>query len=184
MPGKDVQFGLTVERLTQQLKPLWIKDGQSQTVAATYLEWEHFKNLIQTKAKELLANVPDKSYILLTRPTQAPETRTCGKTTAQQLVELQAINQERKQQKRADAYSMNPHEYVALQKRFTERLSIQAKIPLSTINPLDKNTWTRFIHLPLADGSVPYGSGGSGHRRLRLDRSNAGSAGASGGFRL
>lgn len=155
MPGKDIQFGLTLEQLTKQFKPLWIKDSQPQTVADTFLEWDHFINLIQTKAKELLADVPDKPYILFTKPTQAP------------------------------AYSMNPHEYAAVQKCFTERLPMMANGSLSTVDPLDKNTWTRFIHLSLSsDGDVPDGYFNPDDRRLRFNWGDAASADAKGGFRL
>lgn len=186
MPGKDIQFNLTVERLVQQLKSLWIEDGQPQAVADTYLEWKHFKNLIQsqTKAAELLADVPTRPYILLTKPFQAPDARTCNKNVSGQLQELKLVNNERKAQKRDDAYPMNPHEYVATQKRFTERLPLQTSSLLSTISPLDKNTWTRFIHLPFADGNVPNGYWNPADRRLELGRGDAEGRYSSGGFRL
>ncbi|MBI5022994.1 MAG: AAA family ATPase [Candidatus Magasanikbacteria bacterium] len=185
MPGKDIQFSLTVEQLTKQLKPLWIKNSQAQTVADGYLELDYFINLIQTKAKELLVDVPANPYILLTKPTQAPDVRTCDKTLDLQKAELQAINKERKKQNQATAYSMNPHEYAALQVLFTKRTQSESAVPLTDLTPLDSNTWTRFIHLPFSSGgSVPSGCFYPDDRRLGFGWGGAAGADAGGGFRL
>jgi hypothetical protein len=182
MPGRDVMFSLTMEELTQKLKPFWKQSGAEQSVADSYL-WEHIGELIKAKAKELVADVPEKPYILLTKPTQSPEERTKDKTVEDQNKELVKINKERRKKGKTPQYDMKPQEYVALQKFFTERACQSAGGTFNEVEPLDKDTWTRFIALPLSSGFVPAGRWASRDRRLRFGDDGA-LARREAGFRL
>ena len=185
MPGRQVQLDTTIEQLTKKLKPIWIKDNTTQTVADSLLSWDHFKKLIINKAEELVQGVPDRPYIQFTNPTQAPDKRTTNQTVAQQQQELIKINEERKAQGLASIHVTNPYEYAALQQRFTQRVQKEAGQSLTTLNPIDSQTWTRFINLPLsADRDVPDADFSPDDRQFLFVRGNADLPYSISGFRL
>ncbi len=187
MPGRLVQLDTTVEDFTKRLKPTWIKEGEQQAVADAYRR-DYFANLIKDKATELVKDVPTRPYLSLQKPTQNPEPRTCNKTVPEQLEEFASIQKTRESSGKSPVYVTSPAEYAALQKRFTERVSTLCEtnnLKPNTINPLDSNTWTRFISLAVSSvGSVPNGYFNPGDRQLNFNWSNAGSRHSRTGFRL
>ncbi len=174
----------TAEQYQKNLKPVWIKDSAPQTQSDAYL-WEHTASLINNQDPALFRDIPERPYLLLFKPTQAPEARTTNKTLTQQQTEFNQINQERQANGRSPAGVIKPVEYAAAQKLFTERVKNQSSQPLTNLRPLDSATWSRFIDLPLsAGGGVPGGDFYPVYRRLKFDRGDADDPDPRSGFRL
>lgn len=170
------------------MKPRFVRqqDG-AQTADDAYLEWNYLQNLITEHSNELVKDVPVNPYILLTKPTQKPEERTLNKKVPQQLAELKKINDERGRN-RAEVFAQNMHEYVALQNVWPEELAEVARaenINLDNLSPLDRDTLTRYISMPLSSGGfVPVGRWDPGNRQFSFGRYDADFADPSRGFRL
>jgi hypothetical protein len=185
-PGAAAQLFTTLEEYTKRLKPLYIKEGQPQKVWDAEW-WGYFLKLIENHASELFVDVPDRPYLLLQKLTQRPEPRTCDKTVAQQLQEFAKIQKERREAFRVPASIINPVEYGASQKRFTEQLSNifdeYNYVPIE-LNPLDSESWTRFPNLPLSPhGDVPGGFFNPKKDRLFWHGNEATEKGSECGFR-
>ena len=185
MPGRDTQLATTSEQYQTTFTPIWIKDSTVQPQGDAYL-WDYIKELIDNRDPSLIAGIPERPYVMLIKPTQAPEARTCKKTVDQQKAEVVKMNQERTTQGQAPVASAKPAEFGVVQQFFTH--SVQAEAPggtLTTLQPLDSVTYSRFIDLPVsAVGSVPSGCFGLGSRRLGFGEGGARWADPGGGVRL
>jgi hypothetical protein len=148
MPGKDVMFSLKVKELLHKLAPYWEREDVRHTFDSDISESGQFIALIEKRAKELVADVPERPYILLTKPTLRPEKRTTEKTVQNQKKELVIVNMERVKKGKTAQFDMKPHEYAAMQKFFVERGEMLGR-NFTESAPLDYDTYTRFISLPL-----------------------------------
>ncbi|TAN33273.1 hypothetical protein EPN28_02765 [Patescibacteria group bacterium] len=186
MPDKTTQLNTTVEQFKKAFKPIWIKESQERDVNDAFLEWNHFVGLINDKAAELVEAVPDRPYIAMMNPSQKPDPRTCNKTVDDQKTEFAAINRERAASKLSQAHITNPHEYGALQT--IQSQLIKKKFPTgsqpTTLRPIDSNTWTRFINLPVSVGDVPNACFVPGFSQAGFDGDDAGHPDPKRGFRL
>lgn len=184
MPGRDAQLKQLKDALIA-LKPLWIKDSAIQPYTNNSYIWNYIGKLIHEKSKELTAEIPERPYILLTQPTQAPRSETTNMTVKQQQAWL------------ADEQKTNPDfsaiaigEYAVLQALFTSRIKKEAahRAPsqiLKTLDPLDRGTFTRFINLPVSPGGVvPGGYWDPDNRQMKFGRSDADNQNPGYGFRL
>jgi len=167
MPDRATQRA-TLKQSLINLKPLWIKDHNLQNVANPSIWQDYYNNDIHLDA--MVADIPEEPYLLLTKPTQEPPSETTEKTLAQQqeyLAKLQETNPE--------LQSILPQEYASLQALFTRALKDTAtNRPLTTLNPLDRDTWTRFISLPVSVGDVPNGFWNAYDRQVGFVRSYVG----------
>ncbi|MBU1132183.1 hypothetical protein KKC32_02980 [Patescibacteria group bacterium] len=158
MPGKRVMMETTLKQI-KMLRPKFKSFNKEEELAdESYLEWEHFKQLINTRNELLVSDVPEGSYILLTRPTQESELR--GKTVNEQIEAIAALNANRTAENKI--YAMNLHEYAAEQAMRSQMIMDQSEMAgeeLSQVRPMDYGgaTWTRFVSLPASSGVVPNG---------------------------
>jgi len=183
MPGKRIQLATTLEQI-KMLRPKFKKLNEEEMAAESYLEWEHFKQLINTRNELLVSDIPDKPYILLTKPTQQSEIR--NKMVEQQIAAIEALNENRTEESKI--YAMNPHEYAATQTVRSELIfkrGEETDVELAQIKPMDfgGETWTRFVSLPVFSGAVPFGSWDQSVGRLFFD-ADAVNASAWAGVRL
>lgn len=174
MPGRAVQEQ-TLAKAIRQLKPLWIENGERKTVKASY-QWNWIEKLVQDKNEALFQGIPESPYILLTKPTQAPPQNTVLKSLGDQKKEFARMKQER-----PELHVANVSGYIALQSWATR---LQNREGVQDIQPLDRETFTRFIDLPISGDFVPCGIFHSGYGRLRLDGSFAADPHSRCGFRL
>lgn len=174
MPGREVQRQ-TLEKAIQQLKPVWIENGQRKTVDET-LYWEWIQQLLRAKNDLFFLDVPDNPYILLAKPTQAPPPNTVSKTVPDQIAEFERMKRER-----PELCVTNLLGYVALQSWATR---MQNREGVQNIQPLDRRSFTRFIGLPVSGGIVPNGDFDLVYGQLRLGRCNAARPNSVGGFRV
>jgi len=184
MPGKEAQLATTPEQYIKTFAPIWIKDDAPQAQADAYL-WEHTQTLIANRDPSLIAGIPERPYLMLIKPTQASEQRTCDKTVDQQKEEVKQINQERQRQGKAPLAPTKPAEYGALQQFATRAIQAEAPTPLTTLQPLDSATYARFIDVPVSsDGFVPSGNFNPDYRKLWFGWDYAGHGYSEGGVRL
>jgi len=174
MPGREVQRQ-TLAKAIQQLKPLWIENGQRKTVNAPY-QWDWVEQLVREKHTALFQDIPNNPYILLAKPTQAPPQNTVSKTRLNQIAEFERMKRERPELQVA-----NISGYLALQSWATRA---QNREGVQNIQPLDYQTWTRFIGLPISGDVVPSCYFNSGNGRLGLDGNDEAYPYSSSGFRL
>lgn len=147
MPGRAVQEQ-TLAKAIQQLKPLWIENGQRKTVNTPY-QWDWIEKLVREKNEALFQGVPNNPYILLAKPTQTPPPNTVSKNRPAQIVEFK-----RMQRERPELHITNISGYLALQSWATRA---QYREGVQNVQPLDCQTFTRFNELPFSGGFVPYG---------------------------
>lgn len=174
MPGRAVQEQ-TLAKAIQQLRPLWIENGQRKTVDAPF-QWGYVENMVREKSVDVFQDIPNNPYILLAKPTQAPPPNTVDKTRLDQIAEFN-----RMQQERPELRATNVSGYFALQSWATRA---QNRVGVQDIQPLDRNAWTRLIGLPVFGGSVPVGVFYADVARLKLVGYDAGLPYPDGGFRL
>ena len=191
MPDRTTQLNNTsVDQFKKSFKPTYIEKGKEETANDAYLEWDHFIDLIDTKTvipepePGKKCEVPDQPYLSFIKPTQRPDEGTTGKTVDEQKKELIRMNIKRAEDGLEPVYVLTPHEYGALQTIFSRLLQENMPFVPTVLNPLDTETWTRFINLPISGGSVPGADWSPGNRRLRFGWDGAGFPNANGGFRL
>ncbi|MBI4276311.1 hypothetical protein HY629_00535 [Candidatus Uhrbacteria bacterium] len=181
MPGKEAQLANLTTAL-QTLKPLWIKDGKEAPVDASSL-WDHLETLIDQKATALTEHLPDRPYLLLTPPTQKPPDWTTDKTLEEQNTTFMEY-----ERTYPDVHAMNPAEYATTQAQYTRTLHETTDAmghPLTTLNPLDITTWTRFINVPLSSfGHVPDAGWVPDNHQLQFGGDGPVNRDAAHGFRL
>ena len=204
MPGRDALVEEMRDAM-KKLKPLWIKASKNESVDDGYIWPEYYNNLVdvlipQVKQKtaagqalssdELLVrawleSIPERAWLQIIKPTQAPENDTCSLDVKGQRAIFVS-----KQAAMPQVSVVNPAGYAVLQARFTRQVQEEAAksgTPLSTLTGLDTVTWSRFIDLPLSsDGDVP-GAGlylNPGNRRVRFGGDVALNRSSRGGFRL
>ena len=153
MPGRAVQYAEAVETLTKKLKPESLDNGQQKTVKDGYLTWEYLINELKKIAKEIIGDVPEEVYLMMTKPTQKPEFTSMEVKT--QKAAILKMSNERKKERRAPVFSIMPPEYAATQKFFTARAKRGGVF--KKLDPLDRDTYTKFVNMPpTAGGSIPY----------------------------
>ncbi|MBU1132557.1 hypothetical protein KKC32_04935 [Patescibacteria group bacterium] len=158
MPGKRVMLETTLKQI-KMLRPKFKNLNKEEELAdESSLVGEHLNQLINERNELLVSDIPEKPYILLTRPTQKSEIR--NKTVAQQIAALEALNENRTGESKI--YAMNPHEYAATQTVRSELIfkrGEETDVELVQIKPMDfiGETWTRFVSLPVFSGAVPFG---------------------------
>ena len=182
LPSSSIQLQTLVQALTR-LKPLSINDTGSETVEDPYI-WDDLRTLMANQDPSLITNIPAAPYFVFTKPTQRLPEDTTQKTLDQQKTHLATLQ---RTHPKLDALQMA--EYAALQFHFTRDLQAtqlrQGSASLSTITPLDKDTWTSFPHLPVSRvGLAPSGDWYPDGRRLGFGRGGAVRADALRGFRL
>jgi len=205
MPGREAMLKQINEAM-QRLKPLWIKDGKQETLVDTYI-WDHlsqelFGAMLQavktkTKAKQPLEaneeqleqwldSLPMRPYLELTLPTQKPPADTCNLICTAAEPEQQAMLKAM-QRTRPQLRVMHPGEYALTQALFTRHAS-RTPHPMITpdsLDPLDKDTFTRFIDLPVSSaGLVPGGCFDPDDRQLEFCGGDADDRNPRDGFRL
>ncbi len=180
LPGRAAQQNMKGD-LYASFIPTWINDSNTEKVNAAYV-WDYLAKLVNDKAPKLTNNVPERPYLMLIKPTQAPEGRTHSKTVDEQKVEARAMQQERAAAGEPQAFPIKPSEYGATQETFT---GILAGENLTKVNPLDSLTWTRFIDLPLSSfGFVPCADFFPAGRQLRFGEDDVEGRDPKSGFRL
>ncbi len=150
MPGRSEQKLHFSSALINLLKPVWIKNWQRKNVKP-FFWWKHVQKLIEEKSDSLFSDVPDGPYILLTKPTQAPNPDTCNKTVQEQ----HALIEQMKRTK-PEIFATNIPGYVMMQAWYTAQ-EFARNPEVQEIKPLDFSTYTRFISLQISDGYVPVG---------------------------
>jgi hypothetical protein len=177
MPGREQQKK-HLKKAIQQLKPIWIKDGQRQNVDQTEFWWDYVEKLVDNQDTSIFANVPETPYILLTKPTQSPDSQTCSKTVNEQRTLLRQY-----QQNNSDIHAMNIPGYTIMQAWHTAN-EFARNPQTREITPLDSSTYTRFIGIAVSGGGVAGGVFDSGDRRVGFRGSSAGDRDSRHGFRL
>ncbi len=158
MPDRATQRA-TLKDALKNLKPLWIKNYNPQDVADPSIWKYYYDNEAYLDA--MVADIPEEPYILLTKPTQNTPPETTFKTLAQQQEDIAKL-----QETNPNLQSILPQEYASLQALFTRALKDTAtNHSLTTLDPLDRYTWTRFISLPVSDGNVPDACFNAGSRQ-------------------
>jgi len=163
MPGRAVQYANAVDTLTKKLKPVWLESGKERIVSDGILDGAHIIAELEKIAKAQTVGIPDEPYLMLTKPTQTSESTSM--TVEAQLADIVERNAKRK--KALEEFSMMPPEYAAMQKIFTMRAKRDKRF--LRMNPLDKNTLTRFVSIPLSLGKfVPSAWWSSDEGRLKF----------------
>ncbi len=135
LPGAGVQRR-TMHEAAQKLKPQFTKNNERQTANDPYF-WDYFENLMKSGDSTLVAGIPNQSYFAVLQPSEKPTEGSTNKSLSQQLAWLD-------QQKRTRAHNdviidaSLPAEFMALQAMWTAKGG----------EPLDANTYTRFITIP------------------------------------
>jgi len=128
-------------------------------------------------------SIPERPWLQITKPTQAPASDTCSLD-----VEGQRAEFIRQQSAMPQLCVVNPAGYVFVQARFTRMVQEEAAKtgqPLTTVTGLDVDTWSRFIDLPLSsDGGVPGADFHAEDRQVGFDWGGARNQSSGGGFRL
>ncbi|MBU1131761.1 hypothetical protein KKC32_00705, partial [Patescibacteria group bacterium] len=111
MPGKRAMLETTLEQI-KMLRPKFKSFNKEEELAdGSSLVGEHLNQLINERNELLVSDIPEKPYILLTKPTQKSELR--GETMNKQIEAIVALNANRTEENKICA--MNPHEYAAVQ---------------------------------------------------------------------
>jgi hypothetical protein len=139
-------------------------------------QWDWVEQLVRDKHGALFQDIPDNPYILLAKPTQAPPQNTVSKTRLNQIAEFESMKRERPELQVA-----NISGYLALQSWATRA---QNREGVQNIQPLDSQTYTRFIGLPISGVSVPLGNFKPDYGQLGLDWGSAALPYSYSGFRL
>lgn len=171
MPSRAVQER-TWEVAVTKLKPAWMANGAEEAVSDAYL-YEEYKKQKMNRAG-FFKNIPDRPYLVWTKPGQKPDAETCRKTFDEQKKYYATLVREH-----ADLYDptdLIPTEYLALQSTFTHAVREQFKeeqgdedLNPAIIKPLDYDTYTRFLSVgAFSLGDVPdaFFNPISGYRRV------------------
>ena len=193
MPSRSVQEA-TWEVAMKQLKPMWKQDGKTgmETVNDTYLYEDGYKNDIDPlnptgpKGKMNRAgffkNIPDRPYIVWTKPGQNPEADTFNKAfNDQRAYYAQLVKDHPNLYHETDII---PTEYAALQTICTravirEYRKVQGEVATpKKVTPLDEVniSCTRFLSAGTSSfGFMPYGDFDprSGYRQIRFATVNS-----------
>ena len=158
MPCRRVQEQTWKVAMTN-LKPLVIEGGRKRGISATYIG--NVYELEYVKRTGFFNDIPDRPYLLWTKPTQGHGPDTVKKSFADQQAYYTTLV--RDYPHLYDKTDLIPTEYSALQKIFTilvyERYQVLVggKSEPVEIQPLDQEVCTRFLsmeeHLP---GSFPH----------------------------
>lgn len=144
MPGREVQRQ-TLDKALQVLKPSWFDTGVEKPINAPYgKDW--IKKIVQDKNEALFRDVPSIPYILLAKPTPTPPESTTRKSPSQQNQEFLRMQNERPELRRT-----NIPGYLALQVWATRTKDREG---MRHIEPLDRDSSTRFTELPIVDREV------------------------------
>ena len=186
MPSRSVQEA-TWEEAQTKLKPVWKKSGElkPEAVDDAYLYGE-YKTQKMNQAG-FFKNIPDRPYIVWTKPGQKPDAETCDKTFDDQREYYAKLVKENPNL--YDETDVLPTEYIALQAIFTHAIQGEHKkvrgesAEPNEIKPLDHDTYTRFLSTGLfSDGHVPYAYFHPDYRQVRFHNDNS-DAHDGGGFR-
>ena len=185
LPGKEAQRKNLKDGLVN-ISPLVIENGVEQAVVDGIIVWQQIFEEINRLNCDYTARLPKRPYLLLTSPTQKPDTDTLSKTTAQQTSQLSQMQTAFNQKYGSSVVqAMEIGEYPVLQNSFTKNTKKQIPVgkTLTTLDPLDRDTFTRFIGAGLSVGGVPGAGWDASDRRLKFGWSDVG-ANSWGGFRL
>ncbi len=184
MPGISVQIR-TWEVAMNNLKPLWIKNGITQEIRAPNIICSLRFRIMFTSG--FFNNIPDRSYLVWTYPTNVLERETSEKSVNNQDIYNDGLVQ--LYPELYDPTDLIPTEYIALQGIFTSlvrehyREQVSRTSDPKTIKPLDYHTRTRFLSAAgLSGQSIPYAHFDTMIQRIEFMYDHTGGS-ASSGFR-
>ena len=152
MPSRQVQEQKWRLALTN-LKPLMIKNGEKQEIKRTFIDLPDRAG--HTSPPIFPITIPDRPYLLWTKPTQEPETRTLSNA-----IDMQRVYRTQLVRDNPDLYDqmdITPIEYGALQATFTSAVRVQYQTirDLMTepvlLHPLDMKFDTLFLTVTTQD---------------------------------
>ncbi|OGH64979.1 MAG: hypothetical protein A2821_00700 [Candidatus Magasanikbacteria bacterium RIFCSPHIGHO2_01_FULL_41_23] len=179
MPGRQAQMKKWDESL-KNLKPEWIENGKPKVVENSFIDTNKYNEKMTDPttdpANSFFRSVPDRPYIVWTKPTTEPDPGTTLLDYDQQKEELTKLHKEK-----PDLYDdtdLIPTEYAALQSLHTQEVQEQytkhnpSHLP-QNLTPLDKSGYTRFISSGLfSDGTAPCALFLTGDSRLHFSKSD------------
>ncbi len=168
MPSRAVQERTRHTALTF-LQPIWIQDGTKKAVQNGYTN-AMYEGQVMSRFG-FFKNIPDRPYLVWTKPTQKPELHTCNMS----FIEQQA-HYTRLVSNYPDLYDKTdiiPTEYSALQAIFTinvrqrfQELQGHMNEP-NEITPLDQHGFTRFLSMGLLSNTfVPFSCFNDAERQI------------------
>lgn len=175
MPSRSVQEASWKEAMTN-LKPISRNDSKSESVNDAYL-YDGYENE-KMDQDNFFKDIPDRPYIVWTKPSQKPDQATRNKTFENQQKYLQKLAKD--SPALYATTDMIPTEYAALQMHATHRVVEEYKeytkakgavAEPKIVKPLDYDTYTRFLSSgAFSGGSVPlaYFYPLSGNRRVEF----------------
>ena len=161
MPGREIQI-LTWQKALKNLKSILVQNGTNKTMTDPFIYTQEYSKKMTVNADGFFISVPERPYLVWTKPTKKVDPITTNKTLEQQQ-ELYRTMVSTHADKIYDVVDLLPLEYTAMQSVHTagiKRLASEytADSPNQTITPLDdyNQSYCRFLSAGLfSDGDVP-----------------------------